>query len=577
MFPVEIYEHILSFLNLRDKSKCKAVSKLWCDVVSKWKDDIFKEMKKHYRKYVRAGDISYFDSVPLIAQYYLLSWAIEYIDKANQKENIIFAINNYYDYYQPKLRSGIIPLMREDRIIDDYFSRTESLKWELLALAVESEDLDDITFMLNKIIMVKEYSTDNGRKFYKLLFTKNKYVIDTVLTHFNKINIIRLYQTNLIIQYAICNNHLEYVEKYFNGEHYRSAVIKGIIKNPHEEVYQQCLCYVKDISFSGIYWSSDSVSIGIIPKKSIKFFIKIFDALSLNYEQLQIAYFSILHHNQENMHLIHVITSYIDKRYCKGLYNMKKLINGYQYKSDNRSPEEKISKMISQFSVPIMKHLVDLGYELDRENIIKIVNNNRVDILKYLHSVDNSQLRIQIASVMIHGNLYSVNLETLVWLCNHYEIPKDIHATCNLIMNYDPTNEMGLINYLYRADFQFDETLFEKIIRDPHHRSQTEWKVSMCSFIYQKCCGFFDSKIIKQVFEAGMFSFNGCSDAIILKWFVEHGLSMTERMIYIDDITRIKWMIRHGCYYNKKWFLYKIERMQSFVSDRLVEYVIKLP
>lgn len=574
MFPAEIYEHILSFLPLKEKSKCKQISKLWYDIVFQWKDAILREMKKHYRKYVRIGNIGYFDSVPLSAQYYLLQWSVDYINEANQEENIVFAITNHYDYYQPKLKSAIIPLMRENQIIDEYFSRTESLKWELLALAIETEDMNLISFMLNKITMVKEHSVDNGRKFYKLLFTKHKRVIDAVLAHFHKIKIIKLYQTSLIIQYAVRNNHLEYVEKYYHGEECRSAIIKGIVKNPDEEIYQKCLAYVDYSHFSGNYWSSDNIRFGIIQDKSTQFFIQILNALSLNYEQIRTVYFNILSRNQENMHLIQVITDYFIKRYCKGLYSMKELINGKQFKTVNLPFEDKISKMICQFSVPIIKHLLELGYEPSRENLTKIINSNRIDILELLNSVDNQQLTDYMFSIATSGKLYSINLDTFIWLCDHCKIPKSINVTYQLIMNYDPANELGLVNYLYKAGFRFDGSFYEKIIRDPVHRSLTEWKVNMCEFIYQR--GYrFDSNIIGSVFEPGI-GFNGHGNAIILKWFVKHGLMMTPRMIYINDIIRIKWMIKHGCSYNKKWFQYKIDQMRYFVSDNLAEYVSSL-
>lgn len=531
--PLEIIEHVISFLTLKEKSKMRMICILWDNIISKWNIEIKKEMHRHIIKYVQMGDISMFEHIPLVAQYYLLDWAIQF----KQKDIIFYAIKNGYDhFYCQDNVCNIITYIKESPVLANYFIPTKKSKIGLLTNIINQGNLDHIQFLLNSLdnICLKMPKYDcRCCSFLQKLFYCQKNVINFVLNY-----MFRFYSfcpdfIPQIIYHTASRGFTDLMENYLplNDECYEQ-MINGIVDSFNDKIYDWYTKKYGKIRFSKYHRSK--LNIKEIHCKNHSFIFFVLDKIHLNKKDMSVLYANIVHYNGQNHELIELITDYVIRNYC-----LKRPFESFIKDRYGIVFSIKLLNLIS------IKYLLSHGYKISEYDIKGFITNNRIDVLSYLKSINYHGLEIIIDNIISYETFMQKipNYHTFIWMHHNTTISKTINISqfvCYFIVD---EKDIVYLNFIHQEGYPFESNLYEDLIeRCVNRKIKDTLAILIFDFLYNNKIMFHYEKILSIIRYNHIYL-----SAIILKWFIKHGIEMAEYMTQTDDTIKIKWLVKHGC------------------------------
>lgn len=529
--PMEMIEYILSFLSLKERAKKRTICILWHDIILKWKPEIQKAMRQNFIKYVRVGDISFFKRIPLVAQYYLLDWAIQF----KQKNIILYAIDNGYNHYY--LRDNvcnIITYIKESSLLAHYFIPTKKSKIDLLLQIMEQGNLEQIQFLLDSLdnicLKIPKHNCSCHDVLQKL-FNCQKNVIDYVLDYIQRFYCYCPELIPQIIYHSAYHGLIEILENYlpFNDEYYE-RMINGILDGFNDKVYYWYTKNYGQINFL----SHHRINIKEIRCQKYSFIVKIIEELRLSSREVSLLYANLVYHNGQNNGLIKMITDYVIKNYC-----IKKSFS--QFIRDRNG----ITFSIKTMHLDGIKYLLKNGYVIHEYDIKGLITHHRIDVLSYLKNINYHDLELMIDNIISYEYFMQKipNYDTFHWIHKNMSISKTnniSHFVCYFINN---ENEIEYLNFIHHEGYPLDPNLYEDVIeRCVNRKIKDSLAVLIFDFLYGHQIVFHYERIRSIIRYNHLYL-----SAIILKWFIKHGIEMSAYMTQTDDIIKIKWLNRHGC------------------------------
>lgn len=511
--PNEIVLHVLLFLDYETLTKSMRVCTLWKDIIATQKKKIVKGIRSNIKKYVISGNIKaieYCGKIPFEARYKILDWGV----KATQEEMIQYAFNNdyltsnRYTYFgnQYRIMYDLHLIIERNPDMQSHF-RSFDNDMCVFFHALGINDLETVDKMIKRYDIFRVHSLIiHGREIAKRIFQTSDKIRDYILD--------RVKCNDDLIYVAATNGMMDYLTKHLDEEpEYKYVMLRGLFAGANVDMlvaYKHIIPKLFESCHICLLFI-DTKTINKNKSDYISFYRMIFPMLRINTTSLLYMIISLLYEEESEIKnkIIYFMVDYLQNEL-------------------NSSPSTIPIDRIDICDMELVKYFFHLGCHFSNETLRECLKYNRIDILSFLNENGVEIDYYSLVSSIKYD--HTVEYETIKWLCENDYIDKN--------------NPLVIKRILKMMDLKVIKLLHE------HHMIPTNVFEIIIHFCYSK------TDIYHYLYNHGyrinvdrmQQKFEGIDNkwinGIFIKWFHQHGMSLTREMINIFDDGNIgpKWL-----------------------------------